>query len=54
MLQGGRLLILAVACTAVTIPEFNRNSWVYQDGTELKIDGKKFTTSGANVYWLVR
>ena len=48
------LCIAAALAFAAADPETNRNSYVYRDGTKLKIDGKHFTTSGANVYWLVR
>ena len=30
---------------------FNRNSPVYRDGSQLKIDGRNWTAQGANVYW---
>ncbi len=29
-----------------------RNSYVYRDGTTLRLNGEKWTASGANVYWL--
>lgn len=29
-----------------------RNSYVYRDGAQLKLNGKPWTASGANVYWL--
>lgn len=29
-----------------------RNSYVYRDGAQLKLDGKPWTAAGANVYWL--
>ena len=47
------LLLAAFLALTSANPRTNRNSYVYRDGTELKIDGKHFTTSGANVYWLV-
>lgn len=31
---------------------YARNSYVYRDGTTLKLLGEKYTTSGSNVYWL--
>ena len=46
------LLFVSLAIVAATA-DFKRDSWVYRDGSELKIDGKRFTTGGANVYWLV-
>lgn len=32
--------------------QIERNSYVYRDGSELKLDGQQWTASGANVYWL--
>ena len=32
--------------------QLERNSYVYRDGAELKLMGKQWTASGANVYWL--
>ena len=32
--------------------QLERNSYVYRDGAQLKLDGKQWTASGANVYWL--
>ena len=32
--------------------QIERNSYVYRDGAQLKLDGKPWTASGANVYWL--
>jgi mannan endo-1,4-beta-mannosidase len=29
-----------------------RNSYVYRDGAQLKLNGKAWTAAGANVYWL--
>ena len=29
-----------------------RNSYVYRQGTELRLNGAEWTASGANVYWL--
>ncbi len=31
---------------------YARNSYVYRDGTALKLNGDVWTASGANVYWL--
>ena len=32
--------------------QLERNSYIYRDGAQLKLDGKQWTASGANVYWL--
>ena len=32
--------------------QFERNSYMYRQGAELRLDGKQWTASGANVYWL--
>ena len=32
--------------------QIERNSYVYRQGAELRLDGKQWTASGANVYWL--
>ena len=32
--------------------QIERNSYVYRDGAQLKLDGRPWTASGANVYWL--
>lgn len=32
--------------------QIERNSYVYRQGADLRLDGKQWTASGANVYWL--
>ena len=32
--------------------QIERNSYVYRDGARLRLNGKPWTASGANVYWL--
>ena len=32
--------------------QLERNSYVYRQGAELRLNGKPFTAIGANVYWL--
>ena len=32
--------------------QLERNSYVYRHGAELRLDGQRWTASGANVYWL--
>jgi len=32
--------------------QLERNSYVYRQGAELRLDGRPWTASGANVYWL--
>ena len=32
--------------------QIERNSYVYQEGAQLMLNGKPWTASGANVYWL--
>ena len=43
--------ILQSLIEPVTV-QLERNSYVYRDGAQLKLDGKQWTASGANVYWL--
>ncbi|KAI4153233.1 MAG: hypothetical protein LQ340_002442 [Diploschistes diacapsis] len=45
-------LLATLIASATANSAINRDSYVYRDGTKLKIDGQHFTTSGANVYWL--
>ena len=47
-------LLATLIASATANSAISRDSYVYRDGTKLKIDGQHFTTSGANVYWLVR
>ena len=54
MLFSYNLLLLASLVSSVTVPLHKNAGWVIRDGTELKLEGKRFTTGGANVYWLVR
>ena len=43
--------ILQSLIEPVTV-QLERNSYVYRDGAQLKLNGKQWTASGANVYWL--
>ena len=43
--------ILKSLIEPVTV-QLERNSYVYRDGAQLKLNGKQWTASGANVYWL--
>ena len=52
MIANFLLATFAAIATADYSPApFNRNSYVYRDGSQLKIDGRNWTAQGANVYW---
>lgn len=52
--QGGAPLTPQILKTFLEPNEANiaRNSYVYRDGTTLRLQGDRWTASGANVYWL--
>jgi mannan endo-1,4-beta-mannosidase len=52
--QGGAPLTPQILKTFLEPNEANiaRNSYVYRDGTTLRLFGDRWTASGANVYWL--
>lgn len=53
-LQGGEPLTSQILQTFLEPFEIKlaRNSYVYRDGSALKLNGETWTASGANVYWL--
>lgn len=52
--RGGAPLTPQILKTILEPNEVNvaRNSYVYRDGTSLRLLGDRWTASGANVYWL--